>query len=70
MGRLFTIILLYKEGSSMPKIYTLAVIGGGASGLLGAVRAAELLGGANVILLEAAPRVGKNCLQQETDAVI
>ncbi|MBE6723189.1 aminoacetone oxidase family FAD-binding enzyme [Caproicibacterium amylolyticum] len=46
----------------MPKIYTLAVIGGGASGLLGAVRAAELLGGANVILLEAAPRVGKKLL--------
>lgn len=46
----------------MPKVYTLAVIGGGASGLLGAVRAAELLGGASVILLEAASRVGKKLL--------
>ncbi|WOC33424.1 MULTISPECIES: aminoacetone oxidase family FAD-binding enzyme [Caproicibacterium] len=46
----------------MPKTYTLAVIGGGASGLLGAVRAAQLLGGKQVILLEAAPRVGKKLL--------
>ncbi|MCH3972136.1 MAG: aminoacetone oxidase family FAD-binding enzyme [Oscillospiraceae bacterium] len=45
----------------MPK-YTLAVVGGGASGLLGAVRAAELLGGANVVVLEAAARVGKKLL--------
>lgn len=46
----------------MAKVYTLAVIGGGAAGLMGAVRASELLGGANVILLEAAPRVGKKLL--------
>lgn len=46
----------------MAKVYTLAVVGGGASGLMGAVRASELLGGANVILLEAASRVGKKML--------
>jgi predicted Rossmann fold flavoprotein len=46
----------------LPKRYTLAVVGGGASGLLGAVRAAELLGGANVVVLEAAARVGKKLL--------
>lgn len=42
--------------------YRLAVIGGGAAGLLGAVRAGQLIGGRHVVVLEAGPRVGRKLL--------
>lgn len=42
--------------------YEIAVVGGGAAGLMAAGEAAKLLGGGKVALLEAAPRVGKKLL--------
>lgn len=42
--------------------YEIAVVGGGAAGLMAAGEAAKLLGGGKVALLEAAPRVGKELL--------
>ena len=46
---------------TIPK-YEIAVVGGGAAGLMAAGEAAKVLGGGKVALLEAAPRVGKKLL--------
>ncbi len=44
------------------KTYKVAIIGGGASGLIAAIFAAREIGGSNVLLCEALPRFGKKLL--------
>lgn len=44
------------------KTYKIAIIGGGASGMIAAVLAARKIGGENVVLCEAQPRLGRKLL--------